>query len=95
MEKEQGGAVCKDEPDGCQCVEGSPARSMGPGVEAARRQMVIRSIRWGSQPSVMNVCRRWCMALVERRGELGELRFLSDPARFGAGMGPPWITPTG
>lgn len=38
------GAVCKDMPNGCQCVERSPAHSMRPGVEAIRRQMAIRSV---------------------------------------------------
>lgn len=48
MEKGWGrGAVCKDMPNGCQCVERSPAHSMRPGVEAIRRQMAIRSVAGG------------------------------------------------
>lgn len=34
-------------------------------------------------------------ASLERRGSLGEFKFLSDPAYLGAEVGPLWIIPAG
>lgn len=84
-------AVWEDGPDGYQCVKGKPAQSMRLGGETTRRQMVIMSIQWLTQFSVTGVYRHQCRALVERRGSVGKLKFLSDPAHFGAEVGPLWI----